>query len=101
MSPKYLPESCILVLWFEDFFVVVIIFIYLHRQTVEIFCLNIAILKLNRNYVRRSDNTKSYSTFILLPSLLPLPSACIRPCDTNNSNECLTRMYHHTATESP
>ena len=25
---------------------------------------------------------------------------CIRPCDTNNSTQSLTRMYHHTATES-
>ena len=24
---------------------------------------------------------------------------CIRPCDTNNSTQSLTRMYHHTATE--
>ena len=26
--------------------------------------------------------------------------ACIRPCDTNNSTQSLTRMYQHIATES-
>ena len=26
--------------------------------------------------------------------------ACIRPCGTNNSTQSLTRMYHHTSTES-
>ena len=26
--------------------------------------------------------------------------ACIRPCDTNNFTQRLTRKYHHTATES-
>ena len=54
---------------------------------------------------------KNYSSFILLPSLLPLlqvgvfllivVSACIKACDANNSTKSLTRMYHNAATESP
>ena len=58
----------------------------------------------------RSDTIKIYSSFILLSSLLSLlhvdaflmtvVSACIRPCDTKHFNKSLTRMYHHTATES-
>ena len=60
----------------------IIIFTSLYKQTVEIFCLN-------SYYMRRSDTIKSCSSFILLPSLLPLLqvyaflltviSACIRP----------------------
>ena len=53
---------------------------------------------LSSNYMGRSDTIKSYSSFILLPCLLPLltiVSACIRPCDTNNSTKSLTRIYHH------
>ena len=55
---------------------------------------------------------KNYSSFILLPSLLSLlqvdaflltiVSPYIRLItDTNNFTKRLTRMYHHTATESP
>ena len=36
---------------------------------------------------------------ILCPSNKP-KKACIRPCDTNNFTQSLTRKYHHTATES-
>ena len=32
----------------------------------------------------------------LCPSKKP-KKACIRPCDTNNSTQSITRMYHHTA----
>ena len=35
----------------------------------------------------------------LCPSNKP-KKACIRPCDTNNFTQSLTRKYHHTATES-
>ena len=35
----------------------------------------------------------------LCPSNKP-KKTCIRPCDTNNFTDCLTRKYHHTATES-
>ena len=35
----------------------------------------------------------------LCPSNKP-KNACIRPCDTNNFTQGLTRKYHHTATES-
>ena len=58
-----------------------------------------------------SDTIKSYSRFILFPSLLPLlqvdafvltvVTACIRSCDTNNSTKSLIRIYHRTAAESP
>ena len=58
-----------------------------------------------------SDTIKSYSRFILFPSLLPLlqvdafvltvVTACIRSCDTNNSTKSLIRIYHLTAAESP
>ena len=57
----------------------------------------------------RSDTIKSYSSFVLLPSLLPLlqvdtflltlVSGCIRPCDTNNSTKRFTRIYRHIATD--
>ena len=36
-------------------------------------------------------------------SFMPLKQAkkaCIRPCDTNNFTQSLTRKYHHTATKS-
>ena len=35
---------------------------------------------------------------ILCPSNRP-KEACIRPCDTSNLTQSLTRKYHHTATE--
>ena len=35
----------------------------------------------------------------LCPSNKP-KKACIRPCDTNNFTQSLTRKYYHTATES-
>ena len=56
------------------------------------------------------ETIKIYSSFILLPFffsllqvdafLLTIVSAYIRPCDTNNFTKRLTRMYHHSATES-
>ena len=36
----------------------------------------------------------------LCPLNKPKKKTCIRPGDTNNSTQSLTRMYHHTATES-
>ena len=35
----------------------------------------------------------------LCPSNKP-KKVCIRPCDTNSFTQCLTRKYHHTATEN-
>ena len=60
--------------------------VYLHSQTVYIFCLNTALQK---------QQLCGVDAF-----LLTVVSACIRPCDTNNSTQSLTRMYHHTAIES-
>ena len=60
--------------------------VYLHSQTVYIFFLNTALQK---------QQLCGVDAF-----LLTVVSACIRPCDTNNSTQSLTRMYHHTAIES-
>ena len=66
-----------------------------------------------RNFLPEHSNTiiKQQLCEKELLSLLPLLQVdlfqekqgilitCITPCDTNNSSESLTRMYHHTATE--
>ena len=66
-----------------------------------------------RNFLPEHSNTiiKQQLCGKKLLSLLPLFQVdlfqekqgilitCITPCDTNNSTENLTRMYHHTATE--
>ena len=49
-------DGCIiLVLWYRDCYVMVIISIFLRSQTVGVFCLNTIIQKLNSNCVGKRD----------------------------------------------
>ena len=50
-----LDGDMILIIWFTDCYVVVIIFISSHSQTVELFCLNATIQKVNSNCVGKRD----------------------------------------------
>ena len=98
-------EGCmILVLWFTDCYVVVIIFISL-----PIFY-NTKIKQ--QSCVKERYHIKSFTfcfyyvaIFVAFaPScffLLTAVSACIRPCDTNNFFQSLTRMYRYNEPESP
>ena len=84
------------------------------NQTVEMFCLSNVIKKLNSNYVRRSCHLCCfcsklmffkrrrviYSSNSTYAHQTNQKKNCIRPCDTNNSSQSLTRMYRHTATEN-
>ena len=86
----------------------------LYNQTVEMFCLSNVIQKLNSNYVHRSCHLCCfcsklmffkrrrviYSSNSTYAHQTNQKKNCIRPCDTNNSSQSLTRMYRHTATEN-
>ena len=64
-------------------------------------------LQLNNNYVGRSDTIKSYSSLILLPSLLLLPQFCSQDCTTilqlivSNVYMVLKSSWTHTVAEMP
>ena len=98
-------EGCmILVLWFTDCYAVVIIFISLPKFY------NTKIKQ--QSCVKERYHIKSFTFcfyFVAIfvafaPScffLLTAVSACIRPCDTNNFFQSLTRMYPFNEPESP
>ena len=71
---------------------------FLAQLAVEIFYLNTAIQWLNSNYVGRGSHLCCLCSKLMF--FKRSWKACIRPCDTNNFTQSLTRKYHHTATES-
>ena len=82
-----------------------LLLVSLHSQTVEMFCLKLVIQKLNSNYVGRSchlccfcsklmffKRSRVYCSNSTYAHQRNQKKTCIRPCDTNNSSQSLTRM---------
>ena len=96
-------------IYFMRFQSCLLILVPLHSETVEIFCLNPAILIAGRSchlcfaysklelFSRQAWYIAANQPYVHQTSQ---KKACIRPCDTNNFTQSLTRKYHHTATES-
>ena len=96
-------------IYFMGFQSCLLILVSLHSETVEIFCLNPAILIAGRSchlcfVYSKLDFFQDKHDILQQIDLMFIKQAkkkaCIRPCDTNNFTQSLARIYLHTATES-
>ena len=93
-------------IYFMRFQSCLLILVPLHSETVEIFCLNPAILIAGRSchlcfVYSKLDFFQDKHDILQQIDLMFIKQAkkkaCIRPCDTNNFTQSLARKYHHTA----